>query len=289
MSRTSAFAALALLACAAVPAEEPAERRPGDPVDCVVSLRNGSVVHGRVAGSREVKIRRKGEVKAFALEKIWSVAWDSVEKEAMDRVMTPDGAFEGELQEMDPIDLDTGYGVLRIPADAVRSLRVLHPAVSFGSTFDDASLAGWTPRGASRWTAAGGSLTVQPAATGDLLVYGEELDGPWTLEVDVTCTDWAAIVFHVGEGEPAVGLWLIPGSVSFYGNGNWKNALIRSWPAAVRSGVPARVRLEVDGKRAKVSLDGTALGEIEIGTERGKIGFGCWTAPATFDNLKVTR
>jgi len=45
----------------------------------------------------------------------------------------------------------------------------------------------------------------------------------------------------------------------------------------------------VDGKRAKVSLDGTALGEIEIGTERGKIGFGCWTAPATFDNLKVTR
>jgi hypothetical protein len=48
--------------------------------------------------------------------------------------------------------------------------------------------------------------------------------------VDVTCADWAAILFHVEDAKPMVALWLFPGSVGIYGNGNWRGTLVKSWP-----------------------------------------------------------
>lgn len=287
MLRTAAVFALvfALVSRAEPPAEDPA----GDAVECEFRLLNGSVVRGRTAGPRELRMRVKKETKTFLLRKVWSVHWGVVRKEELDRVLTKEGVFVGGLEEMEPFALDTGFGVLTIPADEIASIRVSHPAEGFAVDFDSGTLEGWTPTGRSTWSAAGGALTVQPAGAGDTLLFDEILEGPYTLEVDVTCTDWAAILFHVDGDNPSVALWVIPGSAGFYGNGSWTSTLVKSWPAQIASGKPARVRLDVEGTHVKVSVDGKAIGEVEVKGEKGRIGFGCWTRGVTFDNLTVKR
>ncbi|MBI2919784.1 MAG: hypothetical protein HYY18_01715 [Planctomycetes bacterium] len=289
MSRCAAVLSAVLLLALALRAEGPAEDPAGDAVECEIRTLNGSAIRGRTSGARELRLRVKKETKSYRLRNVRSVTWGVVRREELDRVMTKDGVVAGGLEETGPFALDTGYGVLTIPAEEIASIRVSQPGEGFALDFESGTLDGWSMAGRSTWSAEGGALTVQPAGLGDTLVFEERLDGRYALEVDVTCTDWAAILFHVDGNAPSVALWVIPGSVGMYGNGNWTSTLMKSWPAAIQAGKPARVRLDVDGKHVKISVDGVVAGEIDVPVESGKIGFGCWTKPATFDNLTISR
>jgi hypothetical protein len=287
MNRITLVAALALLSALSF-SEEPG-RKPAVET-CELRLQNGSVIKGTLKAPREVTMKVKGGKKTIAFDDAWSLTIGVVKNEESDRVVTSDGVVEGWTTEMPDFEIDTGYGTLKIPAADLKSARFHRPGKDLAFDFADGKLGGWTPLGASAWKVADGVLKVEPTPSGgDMILLGATFDGEYTLEADVACDSWAAIMFHSEDATNAAALWLMPGVAGLYSNPDWKNTAVATWRVPTAAGKAVHAKIEVSGSHVKVWIDGTFTGEANVPADSGRIGFGCWTSPATFDNLKVTR
>lgn len=263
---------------------------PGDST-CVVRMKDGSVFVGKLTSPEKLTLRVKGETKTFAGGEIWSATWGDVKKEELDRVVTAKGAFAGELQDTQDFEVDTGYGTVKLPVAKIVSIRAAHPTGSLSFDFTKDALVAWTAVGPSDWKAEDGRLHCLPTGRADRLLYDVPLEGAYTLEVDVQCAGWTAVLFNSAGDGNEVAFWLMPGLSGIYSVPDWQNTQIAGWKTETRTlaDKPAHVKLEVNGKHVKAWLDGVELGECDVPFEAGRFGFGMWTNEAWFDNVRVTR
>ncbi|MEK7467701.1 MAG: family 16 glycoside hydrolase [Planctomycetota bacterium] len=281
--------AAVLLVFASVCFSDGPEKRP-DGETCELRLQNGSVIKGMLRAPREVTLKVKGGKKTVSFDDTWSLSIGVVKREEADRVVTSEGVVEGWTTDMPDFEIDTGYGVLEIPAADLKGARFRRPGRDLTCDFSDGKLGGWAPTGASVWEVAGGVLKVKPTPMGgDMILLAPTFDGEFTIEADVTCGSWAAIMFHSEDASNAAALWLTPGIAGVYANPDWKNTAVANWQVPTVAGKAVHAKLEVNGSQVKVWIDGTFVGEANVPADAGRIGFGCWTSEATFDNLKVTR
>lgn len=283
MRRSVACMLAAALAVAVARGENP----PKQAETCKVRLQNGSVILGTLAAPREVSLKVKGVTRTVSFDDVWSLQIGAVKEEEADRIVTSQETIEGWTTEMPDFRVDTGYGILVIPSADVVSLAFRRPVKDMTFDFSKGGLDGWTSTGNSTWTVADGVLRTEPVATGDMLLLAPTLGGTFTLEVDVACDNWAAILFHAQGPTDACAFWLMPGTAGFYANPDWTNRAVRTWTVPTAAGRTAHVKLEVNGARAKAWIDGTLIGEAILPSDAGRVGFAGWTAPATFDNLTI--
>lgn len=283
MKRAVVFALAAALAVAVARGENP----PKQAESCKVRVQNGSVILGTLAAPREVSVKVKGATRTVSFDDVWSLQIGVVKEEEADRIVTSQGTIEGWTAEMPDFRIDTGYGILTIPSSDVVSVVFRRPVKDMAFDFSRGGLDGWTSTGKSAWTVADGVLRTEPAGTGDMLLLAPILGGTFTLEVDVACDNWAAILIHAQGPTDSCAFWLMPGTAGFYANPDWTNHAVRTWPVPTVAGRTAHVKLAVDGTRAKAWIDGTYLGEAVLPSDAGRVGFAGWTAPATFDNLAI--
>ena len=113
MPRFAIVAVLSLLAACSF-SEEP-EPKPAVE-SCELRLQNGSVLKGTLKSPRAVTLKVKGGTKTISFDDVWSLTIGVVKKEEADRVVTSDGVVEGWTTDSPEYVIDTGYGVLKIPA-----------------------------------------------------------------------------------------------------------------------------------------------------------------------------
>ncbi|MCE9584725.1 MAG: DUF1080 domain-containing protein [Planctomycetes bacterium] len=285
MRRLGLVVIAALVAVSGAFTEEPANA----PDACELRLHNGSIIRGTLKGVTEVTLKTKGAKKTFALKDVWSVKWGVVKKEELDCVLSPEGAFEGELADVESFEIDTGFGTLKIPVGDVVQLRMVHPGKGISFDFAANTLAGWTPLGKAEWSASGGAVHSKSSTPGDMLLLNADIDGDFTIEADITSAGWAALVFHVTDHEHAEALWMIPGNAGLYGNPDWKNSTYASWSVATTATKPVHAVVEVKANHARVTMDGKFVGEADLQETSGRIGLASWSSEVTFDNFRLTR
>jgi hypothetical protein len=277
-------AAFALIFAAAALAQGQAE----DPSDVEISLANGSNVRGVLRSPKEFKVKSKDETKTVAFSDLRSLRRGNVKAEEYDVAMTKTGAVKGWFEEWPPVVVDTGFGVLEIPAADIKWLRRID-AGAFEWTFEGESLDGWTPVGNSRWQAAGGVLELSTPGAGDFIRLDEQLAGPVTIEVDITSDDWAAVAWNADDRGAMTAFWIIQGQCGVYGSGSWTGTPVTRWPLQLEAGKAAKVKVELDGAKAKCWVNGTLMGEAPAKFDTGRIALAGWTSKVTFDNLKISR
>jgi len=286
MPRFALAIALSVLAACSF-SEEPEPKPVAE--TCELRLQNGSVIKGTLKAPREVTLKVKGGSKTASFDDVWSLTIGVVKKEEADRLVTSDGIVEGWTTDSPDYEIDTGYGVLKIPAADLRSARFRRPGKDVSMDFADGALRGLIPFGKSAWTVADGVLKVEPAQTSDMILLAPTFSGRFTLEVDVKCDGWVAILFHTEDATNAAALWLMPGTSGLYANPDWTNRAVATWPVPTVAGNAVHAKLEIDGSHVKVWIDGTYTGEADVPADAGRIGFAGWTSVATFDNLTIKR
>ncbi|KAF0242521.1 MAG: hypothetical protein FD180_3863 [Planctomycetota bacterium] len=256
---------------------------------CELKLTNGSVIKGTLKDLQSIELKTKHGKLKFALKDVRSVAWGSVKKEELDTVNATDGMFKGWIEELAPLEVDTGFGVLKIPTGAIKSLRISKPGKGIGTDFESDSLDDWTKHGPTTWAVVNGKLQGQPSGNYDSIQYNESLEGTYTIEVEVTGANNAGILWNAQDANNANALWLSPGNVRVFGGGTWYNQQIAAWGTNFAWNTMIKVRIEVDGTKAEIFINDSKVGSVTTGGSSGHIGFFCFNQAASFDNFSVTR
>lgn len=294
------LAVLAAAAMALAVAGEPGEGT----TPCELRLKNGSIVRGELVSPREIRLDRGEDAKTFRVEDLLQVTPVRPNRKPekgrrkagparRDTVVGRQGTFEGEMQPPGPWVVETGFGTLTIPHEDVVSAGFFGASIVID--FGDSVPRGAATLGKGRWTADGTSLRVDPAGKGDALLLPVPVTGDYVIEADVRCDGWVALLFNSDEkpgpaGHPSIGaLWLTPGTAGICSPPDWLNFFVQRWTVPTREGQTLHVRLAVSGKRATVSLDGEVVGEAEVAVEGRKFGFGGWSKPAHFENVRISR
>ncbi|MCI0651240.1 MAG: DUF1080 domain-containing protein [Planctomycetes bacterium] len=256
--------------------------------DCELKLRNGSVIKGKLNGFTAVTLKTKyGELRV-PQESVRSATWGDSKKEEPDSVSTREGTYKGTIQHSEPLEVDTGFGILRIPTNVVKRLRVVGDRNVIREEFDDDNLDDWTKFGGAQWSVNGGQLQVQPQGGYDSIQLNEEMEGLFTLEVDINSPNGAGILWHAKSATEACGLWLGPGYARVMSGGTWFNQHTANWNPNIQWNATMRVKLEVDGENVVVYLNDARIGETRTSGNSGRIGLFA-TQPASFDNLEILR
>ncbi|MEK7469001.1 MAG: hypothetical protein AAB074_16630 [Planctomycetota bacterium] len=256
---------------------------------CELKLVNGSLIKGTFKDLQSIELKTKHGKLKFAIKDIRSVAWGNVKKEELDTVNATDGVFKGWIEELAPLEVDTGFGVLKIPTAAIKTLRISKPGKGLGADFESESLDEWTKIGPTTWSVVSGKLQGQPSGNYDSIQFNEALEGTYTIEVEVTGANNAGILWNAQDANNANALWLSPGNVRVFGGGTWYNQQLASWPTNFAWNTMIKVRIEVDGTKAEIFINDNKVGNITTGGSSGKVGFFCFNQVATFDNFTVTR
>lgn len=97
-----------------------------DTKPCEIRMRNGSYFKGMVRGLGTVSLRTKYAVMEIPLADVKSIRLGDVEKEERDTVVTAEATFTGWLDSWEEvIEVNTGYGTLKIPIKEAKSLEFL--------------------------------------------------------------------------------------------------------------------------------------------------------------------
>lgn len=290
------LAMVSLVVLAAAVAGEPA----GEAEICELRLKNGSIVRGTLKSPREIKLAREDDVRTLRVEDLLQVTPGGTprpvnepegRKQAPreDRVVGKSGVLDGKLEAAGPWVIETGFGTMTVPQEDLRSVGFSGAGAAILYDFGETLPRGFDSIGKSPWKANGTALSVDPAASGDALFLPIPVEGDYVLEADVRCDGWAAVLFNVENSQRAAALWLTPGTAGIYAFPDWRNSSVRTWTVPTREGQTLRIRLAVSGKHVTVSLDGEVLGEVDVPVDGRKFGFGAWSKPVTFDNVRVTR
>ncbi len=111
------FLLAAVLLC---PPQDGPESRPAE-----IRTRNGSLLVGHVRGLKTVPLKTKYATLEIPLAEIQVLRLGDVEKEERDVVVTKEGSYRGWLELWDhPLEITTGYGVLRIPVKEIKSVNL---------------------------------------------------------------------------------------------------------------------------------------------------------------------
>lgn len=277
--------AVALLCGISGLTEEPAE----EGARCELKLVNGSVIKGALKEVKSIELKTRHGMLKFAMKDVRSVQWGNVKKEEFDTVNASDGAYKGWIEELAPLEVDTGFGVLKIPTAAIRSLRISRPGKGLGADFETDSLDDWTKNGSSTWTVSGGKLQGQPSGNYDSIQFNESLEGTYTIEVEVTGANNAGILWNAQDATNANALWLSPGNIRVFGGGTWYSQQLAYWPTNYAWNTMIKVRLEVDGTKATVFVNDSKIGDVNTAGSSGRIGFFTISQAVSFDNFTVTR
>ncbi|MCC6741818.1 MAG: hypothetical protein IT452_22555 [Planctomycetia bacterium] len=256
---------------------------------CELKLWNGSLIKGTFSDLQSIEMKTKHGKLKFAIKDVRSVAWGNVKKEELDSVTATDGTYKGWIEDLAPLEVDTGYGVLKIPTSAIRTLRMIHDGKGVLADFETDSLEDWTKFGSMAWTVTNGKLQGQPSGNYDNIQLNEVFEGTYTIEVEVTGANNAGILWNAQDANNSNALWLSPGSVRVFGGGTWYNQQFSTWGANYAWNSTIRVKIEVDGAKAVVYLNDSKLGEVTVTNSSGRVGFFSISQVATFDNLRVTR
>lgn len=286
------LAMVSVMMLAAVVASEP----PVETEICELRLKNGSIVRGSLKSPREIKLTREDDVRTLRVEDLLQVTPGGAPPEPnfrrkvprVDRVVGKSGVLDGKLEAAGPWVIDTGFGSMTVPQEDLRTVGFLGNGAALLYDFGETLPRGFDSIGRSRWKANGTALSVDPAASGDALLLPILLEGDYVLEADVRCDSWAALLFNVEDPKRAAALWLTPGTAGIYALPDWRNTSVRTWTVPTREGQTLHVRLAVSGKHVTVSLDGEVLGEVDVPVEGRKFGFGAWSKPVKFDNVRLS-
>lgn len=265
------------------------EEPEADAPRCELKLTNGSLIKGTFSEIQSIEMKTKHGMLKFAMKNVRSVTWGNVKKEEMDSISATDGTYKGWIEELAPLVVDTGYGTLKIPTSAIRTLRVIHGGKTLGSDFEGDSLDDWTKFGSAAWSVTGGKLQATPSGNYDSIQFNEVLEGTYTIDVDVTGANNAGILFNAQDANNANALWLAPNNVRVFGGGTWYNQQLSYWAASYNWNSTIHVKIEVDGTKATVYINETKLGEVTVGASSGRVGFFSLNQASSFDNFQVTR
>ncbi len=290
------LAIVSLVVLAAVVAGEP----PVESDICELRLKNGSIVRGLLKSPREIKLTRKDDVRTLRVEDLLQVTPGGTPREQNepkrrkkapreDRVVGKGGVLDGKLEPAGPWVIDTGFGTMTVPQEDLRSVGFSGNGASILYDFGETLPLGFESIGKSPWKAEETALSVEPTASGDAILLPIPVEGDYVLEADVRCDGWAALLFNVENPQRAAALWLTPGTAGIYAQPDWKNFPVKTWKVPTREGQTLHVRLAVSGKHVTVSLDGEVLGEVDVPVEGRQFGFGAWSKPVKFDNVRVSR
>lgn len=285
MRKVAVGLVLALACAISGTGEEPEKPQPR----CELRLWNGSVIKGTFSDLQSIELKTKHGKLKFAIKDVRVVTWGNVKKEELDSVTATDGSYKGWIEDLAPLAVDTGYGLLKIPTTAIRTLRVTMDGRSTGSDFEVDFLDDFTKFGSSIWTVTNGKLQGQPSGNYDSIQYNEVLEGRYTIEVELTGANNAGVLWNAQDGTNANALWLGPNSVRVWGGGTWYNQQIASWNYNYAWSSPVRVRIEVDETKAVIWLNDAKVGEVTTAGSSGRVGFFCFNQVATFDNFTITR
>jgi hypothetical protein len=288
--RKAAMGLVLAMACGiGMRAEEPAEKETKEELGCEMKLTNGSLIKGKLKGLGEIHMKTRHGILRFKVKDVRGVQWGNVKKEEMDTVTAVDGSFKGWIEDLEPFQVDTGFGMLKIPTTAVKQMRVIQAGKALGSDFEMDSLDEWTKFGGSGWVVTDGKLVGTPTGNYDCIQYNEVMEGAYTIEVDITGANNAGILWNAQDGNNATALWMSPGSVRVFGGGTWYNNQIAYWNTQYAWNGTVHVKIEVDGAKATIWIGETKVGEASSGNGTGKVGFFCFNQVTSFDNLVITR
>jgi hypothetical protein len=254
-----------------------------------LKLKNGSLIKGKLKTLATVTLKtRYGELK-FPVKDLRSVTWGEVKKEELDTVSAKDGTYKGWVEDLEPLEVDTGFGVLKVPTSAIRTMRVTKPGSTLGDDFEETSLEGWTKFGPSGWTVTDGKLRNQPSGNYDSIQFNEELEGSYTIEVDVTNGNNCGILLHAKDGQNASAVWLSPGNVRVFSGGTWFNNQTIYWGFNYQWNTTIKVKIDVDGSNITVKINDQQVGTSTITGTGGRVGLFDFNGQAQFDNVIITR
>jgi len=257
-----------------------------DVLTCTIRFKNGSVVRGKAKGLEKVQLKTRYGTLEVPIKELRSIAWGETRKEERDTVVTADGTFRGWLEDFSSLEVDTGFGVLKIPAGSMKAFQVSRSG-GLGDDFESGRLDSWTPNGT--WTVTDGRLNgSSPGNYTTVILYNEELPDSYTLEVDVIGNNMAGLLWHAQNQQNATGLWMYPQQVGVYnGSGTFYSQSLATWQTNVPTAYT--LRLEVDGPTTTVSINDVKIGTVQTQLRSGKVGFFVYQGSATFDNFRILR
>lgn len=255
-------------------------------LNVVMKLRNGSTIKGKLKPVETFILKTRYGTLRVPIKDVRSIVWGRPEKEERDSIRSSTGVHPGWIENEEKFELDTGFGVLRIPPDQVKELRVIRSGMS--DSFEDASLDSWKIEGGS-WKVQEGKL--QGASNSNYqsqIHWEEELEGSYNLEVTITGNNNVGVVWHATSAMDLYALWIQQGTVYVYGGSPWWNAnvLNTQWSFNPPAG-SYKVRLEVDGTRATIYINETNLGTVTTQRDRGRAGLWLYSGTAQFDDFKI--
>lgn len=291
MKRMALALIVAAAACGLAEADGPEKKSPrsaDEPPMCDMRLKNGSLIKGALKPLGRIKLKTRYGSLELPMDEVRSLSWGETKKEELDTVDTRHGAFRGWIDDIASIELDTGFGILKVPTTAIRSMRVRRPGQGIGDDFESGTLEAWTTFGPSSFRIQDGQLRIQPSGQYDSIQLKEELEGNYTFEVDVSNAQNAVVLWGAKDAQNATALWLSPGSARVFGGGTWYSSQLATWSYVFTQSSTLHVKVEVEDGKSVVSINGTRLGEIGI-APAGRIGLMDWSGTASFDNVVVTR
>jgi len=279
-------AAMAAMAATLVLGSWGQDSKQDEQYNVLMRLRNGSAIKGKLKPVETFILKTRYGTLKVPIKELRAVMWGRPEKEERDTIRSSTGTFTGWIENEEKFELDTGFGVLRIPPDQVRELRVIRGGM--GDNFEDESLSNWSVQGGT-WKVKEGKL--QCTATSNYqsqIHFEEELEGAYALEVTITGTSNLGVVWHAMSASDLYALWIQSGTVYVYGGNPWWNAnlLNTTWGFNPPAG-SYKVRLEVEGAKATIIINGTKLGTVTTQRDSGRAGLWVYSGAAEFDDFKI--
>lgn len=258
-----------------------------EPIVVVLHIRNGSRLQGTLKGMGALILKTPYGKLTIPLHDVrsWTRA-KSEEDEQQDVVRTRHGNFKGWLLNgLDSYQVDTGFGILSVPAESIRSLHARGTGI--GDEFELSGLDDWTSFGGS-WQVTNGVLTgSEPSGSySTQLHYDADLSDRYVLRCKIRGENvglvWGA------EGLTSLNLlWLSSGSFYMRTGTNWQNNNLVTWNVAPQADGYHHVRLEVDGARTVVFNNDVRLGEIATTGTGRRAGLFLYSGTGTFDDFSI--
>ncbi len=279
---------LSLLTFLSLPVFAQSDEEPGEePVLVVLHIRNGSRLQGTIKGVASLILKTPYGRLTIPLADVRSwTRGDSEEDEQEDVVRTRQGTFKGWLiNGLEAYEVDTGFGILSVPAESIRSLHVR--GTGLGDDFEISGLDNWQSFGGT-WQVSAGTLTGYDPNGGynTQLHYDLDLPESYVLRCKIR-GDNLGVVWGA-EGLSSMNLlWLSSGSFYLRTGTNWQNNNLATWSVSPHSDGFYHLRLEVDGARTVVFNNDIRLGEIATTSTGRRAGLFLYSGTGTFDDFLV--
>jgi hypothetical protein len=248
-----------------------------------VRLKERLTLRGALRDLREMKFETKYATLKVPVRDVKSLLLGG----SRDILVTAEGPFEGSLRlSGEEVALDTGWGVVTLPAKDVASIH--QGTRGFGDDFEADSLEGWTSYGGT-WKTSGGRLEISGTNNYNTVVlYNEALPETYSLEVDCQGTQGLGLLWGAQNQSQAIALWINQNIAYVLGGGSWWNwQQLAQWAITVPANEFYRVRLDVDGETAVIFINDKQIGTVKTGAKGGKVGLFCYSGSAKFDNFWI--